>query len=75
MMHARPRADATGQPSFAWQRRAGGVTRPAPARRAPAPPRAGQPLFRELTLEVRPGRSVLLMGPNGCGKSSLFRVS
>lgn len=35
---------------------------------------AGAPLFRDLTLEVVPGRSVLLMGPNGCGKSSLFRV-
>jgi len=34
----------------------------------------GAPLFRELTLEVTPGHSVLLMGPNGCGKSSLFRV-
>ncbi len=28
----------------------------------------------ELTFEVAPGQSVTLMGPNGCGKSSLFRV-
>jgi len=34
----------------------------------------GTPLVRGLTFEVAAGRSVLLMGPNGCGKSSLFRV-
>ncbi|GIL93564.1 hypothetical protein Vretimale_11706 [Volvox reticuliferus] len=34
----------------------------------------GTPLIRELSFEVLPGKSVLLMGPNGCGKSSLFRV-
>lgn len=34
----------------------------------------GMPLVRELSFEVVQGRSVLLMGPNGCGKSSLFRV-
>ncbi|GFR51705.1 hypothetical protein Agub_g14150 [Astrephomene gubernaculifera] len=34
----------------------------------------GTPLIRELTFEVEQGKSVLLMGPNGCGKSSLFRV-
>ena len=34
----------------------------------------GTPLVRELTFDVPTGRSVLVMGPNGCGKSSLFRV-
>lgn len=34
----------------------------------------GQPLIRELSFTVSPGKSVILMGPNGCGKSSLFRV-
>ena len=34
----------------------------------------GTPLVRDLTFEVTRGVSVLLMGPNGCGKSSLFRV-
>ena len=34
----------------------------------------GTPLVRELTFDVPVGRSVLVMGPNGCGKSSLFRV-
>lgn len=35
----------------------------------------GTTLVRELTFAVNPGRSVLLMGPNGCGKSSLLRVA
>ncbi|KAL4857317.1 ABC transporter D family member 2 [Chlorella vulgaris] len=35
----------------------------------------GAVLVQELSFEVLAGRSVLLMGPNGCGKSSLFRVA
>ncbi|MEW5301617.1 MAG: hypothetical protein WDW36_004466 [Sanguina aurantia] len=34
----------------------------------------GTPLVRELSFGVTEGSSVMLMGPNGCGKSSLFRV-
>ncbi|GBF95731.1 hypothetical protein Rsub_08713 [Raphidocelis subcapitata] len=34
----------------------------------------GAPLVRDLTFDVPRGVSVLLMGPNGCGKSSAFRV-
>lgn len=34
----------------------------------------GTPLVRELSFEVTPGRSAMIMGQNGSGKSSLFRV-
>ena len=34
----------------------------------------GTPLVRELSFEVSPGRSAMIMGQNGSGKSSLFRV-
>ncbi|MBX3438468.1 MAG: ABC-F family ATP-binding cassette domain-containing protein, partial [Planctomycetaceae bacterium] len=32
------------------------------------------PVFREVTFDVRAGEKIALVGPNGCGKSSLMRV-
>ena len=34
----------------------------------------GDVLVEDMTFEVKSGVNVLVCGPNGCGKSSLFRV-
>ena len=34
----------------------------------------GDELVKNMNFEVKSGKNVLVCGPNGCGKSSLFRI-
>lgn len=34
----------------------------------------GAPLFQNVNLEIKRGEKIFLIGPNGCGKTSLFKI-
>lgn len=34
----------------------------------------GPPLFRDVDLQIKRGEKIFLIGPNGCGKTSLFKI-
>ena len=34
----------------------------------------GPPIFQNVSLDIRRGEKIFLIGPNGCGKTSLFKI-